>query len=389
MKQIFRYISVVMMLFVSMTASAQSTVKVMTITNGIVSVDKTSASKNEQVTVTVTPSDGYYFQKENLEVVKTVNPSLTRTRGDIPIASEISISGSDPADLSVSRTYMFTVPDDGYELQVSATFTARTSITDDMVTLSATDFTYTGSDQKPTVSVNGLTEETDYTVAFAETSWVNAGTYSVSVSGISMYKGTITKTFTISAPEKPSVVDEEKPVDVDGQTLYEPTEEVGEAIKETIKADIALTAEAESRVQVTEDGGLKFSKGEDMLIGLLGLKMNVYVKFVFIGRLYGDGSKLRKKNASSSRGTPTAGDFEIISGVEYEVIEAGDQTIIVALEEAETTIETIIVTEAEPDQPVIVSECITISKAKQVPYYIEYNLDFTDKHVLKDYVATG
>ena len=390
MKQIFRYISVVMMLFVSMTASAQSTVKVMTITNGTVSVDKTSASKNEQVTVTVTPSDGYYFQKENLEVVKTVNPSLTRTRGDIPVAGEISISGSDPVDLSVSRTYTFTVPDDGYELQVSATFTARTSITDDMVTLSATDFTYTGSDQKPTVSVNGLTEGTDYTVTFAETSWVNAGTYSVSVSGISMYKGTITKTFTISAPEKPSIVDDENPVDVDGQTLYEPTKEVDEAIKETIEADIALTAEAESRVQVTEDGGLRFSKGEDMLIGLLGLKLNDIVTFVFTGRLYGDNSKLRKRNASSSRGTRTAGDLEIISGVEYEVIEAGDQTITVALEEVETIVETITVTEeTEPDQPVIVSEGITISKAKQVPYYSEYNLDFTDKPGLKAYVATG
>ena len=35
------------------------------------------------------------------------------------------------------------------------------------------------------------------------------------------------------------------------------------------------------------------------------------------------------------------------------------------------------------------AEAITISSAKQVPYYSEYNLDFTDKPELKAYVATG
>ncbi len=66
MKQLFRYISVVVMLFTSMAVSAQSTIKVMTITNGTVTTDKNSASQNETVTITVTPSEGYYFLKENL-----------------------------------------------------------------------------------------------------------------------------------------------------------------------------------------------------------------------------------------------------------------------------------------------------------------------------------
>ena len=112
MKQLFRYISVVVMLFTSMAVSAQSTIKVMTITNGTATTDKNSASKNETVTITVTPSEGYYFQKENLEVVKTVNPASTR--GDVPIAGPIVVSGSDPADLSVARSYTFSVPADGY-----------------------------------------------------------------------------------------------------------------------------------------------------------------------------------------------------------------------------------------------------------------------------------
>ena len=42
-----------------------------------------------------------------------------------------------------------------------------------------------------------------------------------------------------------------------------------------------------------------------------------------------------------------------------------------------------------PDDPTPAEETITISAALQVPYYSEYNLDFTDKPELKAYVATG
>ena len=202
MIQMFRYISVLMLLFFSAMVSAQSTIKVMTVSHGTVTVDKSSASKDATVTITVTPSSGYYFQKKNLEVVKTVNPNLAWASGEIPIAGTITVSGSDPSDLSKSRKYTFTVPDDGYELQVSAIFTACKKITADMVTLSATNFTYNGIDQKPTVSVKGLTEGVSYTVSFADSSWKEVGTYSVSVTGKSKYKGIVTKAFTISSDEE-------------------------------------------------------------------------------------------------------------------------------------------------------------------------------------------
>jgi hypothetical protein len=379
MKQIFRYISVVVMLFTSMAVSAQSTIKVMTITNGTVTTDKNSASKNETVTITVTPSEGYYFQKENLEVVKTVNPASTR--GDVPIAGPIVVSGSDPADLSVARSYTFTVPDDGYVFQVSATFTARSAITDGMVSLSASNFTFNGSDQKPTISVTGLTEGTDYTVSFAESAWKDVGSYSVSVSGKSTYKGTVTMTWTITAPETPSVVNTDESVTVDGHELYEPSKEVTEAIKETIEADIALPQKAEGRVEVTEGGGLKFSKGEDLLVGLLDMKLRDIVKFIFTGRLFGDSSKLRLKNAST-RGTRAAGDMELISEAEYEVIEAGDQVVTVKLEEGEATVETIAITESEKTP-------ITIGKSGKASYCGDKSLDFSFSDEVKAYIATG
>ena len=199
MKQIFRYVLASAMLFACTIASAQSTVKVISTTHGKVTVDKTSASTGQTVKVTVTPSSGYYFLKSNLEVIKTVNPDVALTRGDvnIDVAAPIAVNGDDPADLSKARTYTFTVPGDGYELQVSAKFSARKSITSSMVSLSQTSFFYTGTNQKPSVSVTGLTENKDYTVTFKETSWKNVGTYSLSVNGISKYKGTVDETFTI------------------------------------------------------------------------------------------------------------------------------------------------------------------------------------------------
>lgn len=198
MKQIIRYISVVMMLLACVMASAQSTIKVMSIINGAVNVDKLTASKGDVITITVSPNDGYYFQKENLEVVKTVNPNVANTRSDIPVSNPIAISGNDPDDLSIARAYKFIVPDDGYEIQISATFTARTIITDNMVSISATSFTYSGSSQKPSISVTGLNEGDDYNVEFEGTSWIAAGTYLISITGRSKCKGTVNKSFIIS-----------------------------------------------------------------------------------------------------------------------------------------------------------------------------------------------
>lgn len=201
MKLINRYIAVFATLIVGLTVSAQSSIKVMDITNGSVSVDKNSASKGEDVTIMITPNEGYYFVKENLQVVMTVDPSMAATRTDVPVITPPSISGTDPDDLSMARQYTFTNPEDGYEIQISATFTERSTIADAMVSLSETSFRYNGRDQKPTVSVAGLTEGIDYTVSFAETSWTNVGTYSVTVTGKSKFQGTVTKSFVIASAD--------------------------------------------------------------------------------------------------------------------------------------------------------------------------------------------
>ena len=220
----------------------------------------------------------------------------------------------------------------------------------------------------PTVSYKDNTEVGTATVTITDT---DGGNYTVSGS----------TTFSITAPEEPSIVNNDEPVSVDGQTLYEPSEAVSEAIKETIEAGIALPAAAEGRVEVTDDGGLKFSKGEDLLVALLDMKLKDIVKFVFTGRLFGDSSKLRLKNAST-RGTRAAGDMELISEAEYEVIEAGDQVVTVKLEETEATVETITVTEPE-------KAAITIGKSGKASYCGDKSLDFSFSDEIKAYIATG
>ena len=75
------------------------------------------------------------------------------------------------------------------------------ALTDAMVTLSASSFTYNGGNQKPTVTVKDgtttLIENTDYTLTNAGGTAV--GSYDVKVEGKGNYSGTITKQFTITA----------------------------------------------------------------------------------------------------------------------------------------------------------------------------------------------
>lgn len=82
------------------------------------------------------------------------------------------------------------------------------SLTETMVALNTNNFTYNGTDQKPSVEVtNGTTTliyGSDYTYSFttsdnvAITSSIDQGTYKVEVVGRNNYAGTITKTYTIA-----------------------------------------------------------------------------------------------------------------------------------------------------------------------------------------------
>ncbi len=84
-----------------------------------------------------------------------------------------------------------------YSLTVSAA-----PLTRDMVTLSTESVTYSGMEQKPTITVKQgdttLTAGTDYDVTYSTEDFTNAGTITVTITGKGNYEGTVEKTYTIA-----------------------------------------------------------------------------------------------------------------------------------------------------------------------------------------------
>ena len=281
----------------------------------------------------------------------------------------------------------------GYKDVAPASFKvtiAPQTVSKPTIILSSTMFVYDGQAKEPDVTVMDgemTIPATEYTVSYSYNVEVGLATVTITDNEGGNYE-VMDCSVGFSIVSSELSLDYGDEVVVDGHTLYELSDLVADALKETIEADIVLPIEADSRVTITENGELQFSMGENMIIGLRDLKQNDLVRIGFIGKLYGDGSKLCQKNSPSRRGTRTSGDLELVSDVEYEVLEDGDQTITVALEECECTLMYIKVTRPG-DGPIPENETITISAAGQVPYYSAYNLDFTNKPELKAYVATG
>ena len=99
------------------------------------------------------------------------------------------------------------------EAQVEVTITPN-PLTADMVTMSAESGTYSGTGQKPTVTVTGLTEGTDYDIAYTG-DFTSAGEHMLTVTGKGVYRGTVEKTYTIGKAT-PTIA--WNPIDV--ETIY-------------------------------------------------------------------------------------------------------------------------------------------------------------------------
>ena len=80
--------------------------------------------------------------------------------------------------------------------QVIPVTLAPCNLSGDTVTLSADAVTYNGTEQKPAVTVTGLTENTDYTVTYPE-DMTNASQKTITITGKGNYAGTVEKTFEI------------------------------------------------------------------------------------------------------------------------------------------------------------------------------------------------
>lgn len=219
MKQIARMISVSMLLLmcsvVMMAKSADDIVVVASVENGTVTASVTAIGSELTCTLTVTPAQGYYIRMSDITVRKTISPALLGARAmsseskNVPIATDLTLSGDDPADLSTERQYTFTVPE-GYGAYVTATFMARKALTVDMVKYNSSQQTYTGVGVTPIYLVDGgkpLTNGTDYTIAYDKNVDATGGvaTAEATITGISAYMGTLTPTFVIFPAQITSV----------------------------------------------------------------------------------------------------------------------------------------------------------------------------------------
>ena len=152
-------------------------------------------------TITITPAQGNYITKDYVTVVKFVDAGIAQAPRRAPGVSEpITVTASDAsADPSGVTTYTITPPSSEYDLEITANFQVRQSISNAVITLAETAFTYDGQEKTPAVSsvtVAGKALATnEFAVEYSDN--INAGNGTVTISGLRTYNGTATANFTI------------------------------------------------------------------------------------------------------------------------------------------------------------------------------------------------
>ena len=128
------------------------------------------------------------MKKAGTADVLTLNTDYTVAYTDNTNVGTATVTVTGKGNYSGTRTKNFTI-------------TAKT-LADGMVALSSTSFTYTGSEQKPVVTVTDmdtntpLTLNTDYQVIYP-TDPISQGTKTITVKGIGNYTGEVAKTYSI------------------------------------------------------------------------------------------------------------------------------------------------------------------------------------------------
>ena len=135
------------------------------------------ATKNYYIAYNLCVSDGYDW----VESAKTSSPTgLT-----------VIVNGTD-----ITSSVVFDYNDYRNMVKVYVPIQAKILMSDYEILLPSDSFIYTGSEITPAVTINGLVEGTDYEVTYSNN--IDAGTATVTVTGIGNYTGTITKDFTIT-----------------------------------------------------------------------------------------------------------------------------------------------------------------------------------------------
>ena len=152
----------------------------------------TQAKKDDVVTVSVTPNEGYSAKDVTVRAYTSWEAAPARGMNRAPgLLDEIAVTKNE-----TDGTWTFTMPE--ANVWVVATYTKNVQ---DAWIEAIADQTYTGSDIEPTVTVKDgetpLTLGADYTVAYSNN--VETGTATVTVTGTGDYSGEATATFTIVA----------------------------------------------------------------------------------------------------------------------------------------------------------------------------------------------
>ena len=176
----------------------------------------------------------FAFKEALLETVAFPN-SIT-TVGAQPFRNNKGKDGSHVVEVTTTNKEHRKFKDDTYVIN----YTGKIGLdeVEDKVKLSFEEADYTGKEIKPEVTIEGLTEGTDFTVAYNNN--ILQGVADVIITGIGKYEGVINRTFKIKISEKTDVV-------VKPST---PSVKVDGFDKESIKKDV-LTEEEKKQV---EDG---------------------------------------------------------------------------------------------------------------------------------------
>ena len=166
-------------------------------TNGTITVNPTTASPNETVTITLTPATGYYAENVDNNITVQVTGPVGGGNKAPEIGQNLIVTGDAIALPDAPGEYTFTMPAYPFSALVSAKFLPCIELTASMFNPLGY-YSWTGGEIKPVPNPaegSGLTAN-DYEVT-GYTNNINEGTATVTVQGKGKYTGTVTLNFDI------------------------------------------------------------------------------------------------------------------------------------------------------------------------------------------------
>lgn len=169
-------------------------------TNGTITVNPTTASPNETVTITLTPATGYYAENVDNNITVQVTGPVGGGNKAPEIGQNLTVTGDAIALPDAPGEYTFTMPAYPFSALVSAKFLPCIELTASMFNPLGY-YSWTGGEIKPVPNPaegSGLTANDYEVTGYANNIDEGTGTASVTVQGKGKYTGTVTLNFSIA-----------------------------------------------------------------------------------------------------------------------------------------------------------------------------------------------